>query len=82
MDLIEPPGETAGVTVDRPAREPGHARPSVPRDHPVVERETHRREPLVVEGDRWQPLQRVTEVVPEEPDEAADERRRVRLVGQ
>ena len=53
------------------------AGPPIPGDDPVVEREPERRQALVVGGDRRQPLEDVAEVVAEEADEPAEERRRI-----
>ena len=73
VDLVEPAGQPPTVAVERPAAEPGVAGPSVPGDDPVVQRQAERRQALVLRRDGGQPLQHVTQVVPEEPDEPAEE---------
>ena len=82
MDVIEPFREAPTVAVHGTAAQPGVAGPTVPCDHPVVERQPQRRQPLVVHRDRRQALEDVPEVVAEEPHEAADEGRRVRPVAE
>ena len=75
MDLVEAAGQPALVAVQRPASEPGRPRPAIPRHDPVVQREPQRRQLLVVDRKRRQPLEGMAEVVPEEADEPAGERR-------
>ena len=77
MDVVEPAGQPAAVAVERPAAEPGVAGPAVPGDDPVVQREPQRRQVLVGRGDGRQPLEHGAQVVAEEADEPAEERRRV-----
>ena len=77
VDVVESAGEASGVAVERATADPGMPRPPIPGDDPVVEREPERRQALVVRGDRRKPLQGVPEVVAQEPDEAAEERRGV-----
>ena len=78
-DLRQPSITSPGVAVQRPAPDPGRARPPVPCDHPVVEPKPEEGQALVVGRDRWQALQRVAQVVGEVADEPAEERRRVRV---
>ena len=77
MDIVEPARQASGVAVERPAAEPGEAGPSVEGDDPVVERQPKRWQVLIGGGDRRQALERPAEVVPEEPDEPAQEARRI-----
>ncbi len=51
--------------------------PPVPGDDPVVQSEPERRQTLIVERDRRQPLQHVPQVIAEEPDKAPEEPRRI-----
>ncbi len=78
MDIIEPASQAAPVAIERPTADPGVTRPPIPGHDPVVEGEPERREILVGRGDRRQPLQAGTQVVAEEPDEAAEEGRGIR----
>ena len=77
MDVVEPSRQPSPVAIERPPAEPGVPGSTIPGDHPVVQREAERRQVLVRGRDRRQPLEDRAEVVPEEPDEAAEERRRV-----
>ena len=77
MDIVEAPGQRATVPIDGATGEPSFARPSIPGHHPVMEGEAERGQPLVVDGDRGKPFQDVSQVVPEEADEPAEERRRL-----
>ena len=78
VDLIEPSRQPPPIAIECAAAEPRVSRPPVPGDHPVVEGQSEGRQVLVGWGDRRQPLERGAEVVAEEADQAAEERRRVR----
>ena len=78
MDVVESAGQPAGVAIERPAAEPGVAGPAVPGDDPVVQREPQRRQVLVGRGDGRQAFEHGAQVVAEEADETAEERRGVR----
>ena len=78
MHVIEPAREPAPVAIERPAADPGVPRPPIPGDDPVVERESQRRQVLVLRSERGEPLEHGAQVVAEEADEAAQERGRVR----
>ena len=78
VNVVEPAGEPTLVAVDGAAAEPCLPGPPIPRHHPVVERQSDRRQPLVVERDRRQAFQHVPEVVAEEPGQPAEEARRIR----
>ena len=73
MDVVQAPREPPTVAIERTATQPRMARPPIPGDHPVVEREAKRRQALVVLRDRGQTLQDVPQVVSDEPHEAAQE---------
>ena len=76
---------TSSSRRQRRRRSPSTARPAsqarpVRRSHATTQsckRQPQRREPLVVDGDRRQPLEGMPEVVAEEPNETAEEGRRV-----
>ena len=75
MDVVEPAGQAASVTIERPAADPGVAGPPIPGDDPVMERQPKRRQVLVDRRARGQPLEDRAEVVAEEADQAAEEGR-------
>ena len=77
VDVIEPARQAASVAIERATADPGMARPPVPGDDPIVEREPKRRQVLVGGRDGRQPLEDRAEVVAEEADEAAEEWRRI-----
>ena len=77
MDVVESAGQPAGVAIERPAAEPGVAGPAVPGDDPVVQREPQRRQVLVGRRDGRQAFEHGAQVVAEEADQAAEERRGV-----
>ena len=78
MDLVEAASQPALVAIQRPAGEPCRPRPAIPRHDPVVEREPKRRQLLVVDRNRWQVLEGMAKVVPEEAHEPAGEGRGLR----
>ncbi len=80
-DLGQPLLEPPDVPVEGPTAEPGPAVAPIEGDRPVVEREPQRGQVLVVDGDQGQSLERVPQVVAEEADEPADERRQRRRRG-
>ena len=78
VHIVESTGEAPSVAIQSATGQPGVARASIPGDRPVVEAETHRRQALVVRGDRREALQRVPKVIAKEADQTAKEPWRVR----
>ena len=77
VDLIEPSRQTASIAVEGATAEPGVARAPIPGDDPIVQGEPQRRQVLVGRGDRRQSLEDGPDVIAEEADQPAQERRRI-----
>jgi hypothetical protein len=70
------PGETRPIAIERPTGEPGTARPTIPGEDPVVQREAEERQTELILRRRRHPFERVRELVGEIADEPAKKRGR------
>jgi GNAT superfamily N-acetyltransferase len=75
VDVVEPSRQASPVAIECPAAKPGVAGSTIPGNHPVMQGQAERRQVLVGHGDRRHPLEQRAQVVPEETDESAEERR-------
>ncbi len=78
MHVVEPTSQASPIAIEGPTADPGMARPPVPGDDPIVEREPERRQVLVGRRERGQALEDRADVVAQEADEPAEEWRRIR----